>query len=230
MLLTRSPLIHPTQSQASAFDLHVLSTPNASVRPEPGSHSPNKNKTARKRTTHPPNNRKRATPTKKLKNKNRHKNKTKTVDKQTHYRVHKQHPHKPATPPQQGRTTSQAQPPRTTPRRQTNNLPTHPHHVKSIQNELAHKSYVPLARLGKIASDARRTAAREHPPPTSPTPSSPCANSPRPGNTPTGVVRLILHTDLVAITPGPAHTSWTGPRARAHPARNDPTQPSNRSG
>ena len=78
VLLTRSPLIQ--NQQADPFTVRLACVKHAaSVRPEPGSNSPNKKQSPEE--NHPPTpqhnkGNKRATPTKKLKNKNRHKNKT----------------------------------------------------------------------------------------------------------------------------------------------------------
>ena len=85
MLLTRSPLIHPA-SWASAFDLHVLSTPPAFVLSQDQTLR-TKTKTLKPRKTNQPNQPISNPNQKHSKTKNRHKN------KQTHYRVHKQHPH-----------------------------------------------------------------------------------------------------------------------------------------
>ena len=84
MLLTRSPLIHPA-SWASAFDLHVLSTPPAFVLSQDQTLR-TKTKTLKPRKTNQKT--RSAIPTK-----NTQKQKTGIKNKQTHYRVHKQHPH-----------------------------------------------------------------------------------------------------------------------------------------
>ena len=84
MLLTRSPLIHPA-SWASAFDLHVLSTPPAFVLSQDQTLR-TKTKTLKPRKTNQKT--QSAIPTK-----NTQKQKTGIKNKQTHYRVHKQHPH-----------------------------------------------------------------------------------------------------------------------------------------
>ena len=84
MLLTRSPLIHPA-SWASAFDLHVLSTPPAFVLSQDQTLR-TKTKTLKPRKTNQKT--RPAIPTK-----NTQKQKTGIKNKQTHYRVHKQHPH-----------------------------------------------------------------------------------------------------------------------------------------
>ncbi|MDU7041033.1 MAG: hypothetical protein E6340_03120, partial [Actinomyces sp.] len=60
----------------------------ASVRPEPGSNSPNKNKNVKAQKNQPNKTARPAIPTK-----NTQKQKTGIKNKQTHYRVHKQHPH-----------------------------------------------------------------------------------------------------------------------------------------
>ena len=88
MLLTRSPLIQPNKSQVFSVRLACVKHA-ASVRPEPGSNSPNKNKNVKAQKNQPTKTRPASNPNQKhSKTKNRHKQ-----NKQTHYRVHKQHPH-----------------------------------------------------------------------------------------------------------------------------------------
>ncbi|EFW10525.1 hypothetical protein HMPREF9005_0489, partial [Actinomyces sp. oral taxon 178 str. F0338] len=66
-------------------------------------------------------------------------------------------------PPQQDRTTGQAQPPRTTPRRQVNNLPTHTHHVKSNPGEPDHtRSPSPAPHRKPPTHTPRQAAPRNH--------------------------------------------------------------------
>ena len=84
MLLTRSPLINGA-SAASSFDLHVLSTPPAFVLSQDQTLR-TKTKTLKPRKTNQKT--QSAIPTK-----NTQKQKTGIKNKQTHYRVHKQHPH-----------------------------------------------------------------------------------------------------------------------------------------
>ena len=87
MLLTRSPLIQPNKSQVFSVRLACVKHA-ASVRPEPGSNSPNKNKNVKAQKNQPNKTARPAIPTK-----NTQKQKTGIKNKQTHYRVHKQHPH-----------------------------------------------------------------------------------------------------------------------------------------
>ena len=93
MLLTRSPLIQPNKSQVFSVRLACVKHA-ASVRPEPGSNSPNKTVKTISPENPPQKRGKQSQPKKYSKTKNRHKNK-----KQTHYRVHKQHPHTPQPNP-----------------------------------------------------------------------------------------------------------------------------------
>ena len=196
VLLTRSPLIQNQQKPVpSPFDLHVLSTPPAFVLSQDQTLR-TKNK-ARKRTTHPPPNTTRGTSGRPQPKNSKTKTGTKTkqtVDKQTHYRVHKQHPHKPEAPPQQDRTTGQAQPPRTTPRRQVNNLPTHTHHVKSNPGE----------------PDHTRSSPRQHTENPQPTPTPPPANTPT--TPPPPPTREHATTSEHTHTSDQTHTPPTPPR------------------
>ncbi len=120
MLLTRSPLINGART-ASSFDLHVLSTPPAFVLSQDQTLR-TKTKTSKPRKTHHTTTAQQAIPTKNnSKTKNRHK-------KQTHYRVHKQHPTPNHNTPQQSTTTRQGNHHNPTTRAAaTKHKPTHPH-------------------------------------------------------------------------------------------------------
>ena len=86
-----SPVCHSIPERASSFPLFVRLAcvkHAASVRPEPGSNSPNKNKNVKAQKNQPNKTVQPAIPTK-----NTQKQKTGIKNKQTHYRVHKQHPH-----------------------------------------------------------------------------------------------------------------------------------------
>ena len=228
MLLTRSPLTHPPENPGNRRVRLACVKHAASVRPEPGSNSPNKKQSPEE--NHPPPNTTRGTSGRPQPKNSKTKTGTKTkqtVDKQTHYRVHKQHPHKPETPPQQDRTTGQAQPPRTTPRRQVNNLPTHTHHVKSNPGEPDHtRSSSPAThRKPQPTHPAKpRPATTNEPPPPSPIRSRPRTNRPRPGNAPTQAARLTPRGHpRDNAGPGPHHAD------RAHtantPRRTTPLNP-----
>ena len=86
MLLTRSPLINQA-SLVFSFDLHVLSTPPAFVLSQDQTLR-TKTKTLKPRKTNQTQSPASNPNQKHSKTKNRHKQ-----NKQTHYRVHKQHPH-----------------------------------------------------------------------------------------------------------------------------------------
>ena len=100
----------------------------ASVRPEPGSNSPNKTKSRKTHHTTTTTNKqqqphsKQSQPKNNSKTKNRHK-------QQTHYRVHKQHPHTHTKPKRSMR--EEATTTTTRPRRQKKTLPRSPEAVKS---------------------------------------------------------------------------------------------------
>ena len=222
MLLTRSPLTHPPENPGNRRVRLACVKHAASVRPEPGSNSPNKKQSPEE--NHPPPKTKGSGRPQPKNSKTKTGTKTKqTVDKQTHYRVHKQHPHKPEAPPQQDRTTGQAQPPRTTPRRQVNNLPTHTHHVKSNPGEPNHTRHFPRQHYEKSQpSRAPQPLTSPLPPPRSAPAHARTGHDQgthphkrpdsRPTNTPT-------------TTPGPAHTSWTGPTPRGATPLNPTTNP-----
>ena len=79
MLLTRSPLIQPNKSQVFSVRLACVKHA-ASVRPEPGSNSPNKNKNVKAQKNQPNKKRPASNPNQKhSKTKNRHKKQTNTL-------------------------------------------------------------------------------------------------------------------------------------------------------
>ena len=88
LLTCYSPVRHSSTQQKPGFSVRLACVKHAaSVRPEPGSNSPNKNKNVKAQKNQPEN--PVSNPNQKhSKTKNRHKQ-----NKQTHYRVHKQHPH-----------------------------------------------------------------------------------------------------------------------------------------
>ena len=137
MLLTRSPLIHPA-SWASAFDLHVLSTPPAFVLSQ-GQTLRTKTKTLKPRKT----NQKTRSP---IPTKNTQKQKTGIKQKQTNTLSSSQ-----TTPTHPRQPNHKAQPPTavnhhhkpTGPRRQVNNLPTPTPKVKPKQRDPQHTQQNP---------------------------------------------------------------------------------------
>ena len=94
LLTCYSPVRHSSTQQKLSFSVRLACVKHAaSVRPEPGSNSPNKNKNVKAQKNQPEN--PVSNPNQKhSKTKNRHKQ-----NKQTHYRVHKQHPHTQTTRP-----------------------------------------------------------------------------------------------------------------------------------
>ena len=89
LLTCYSPVRHSSTQQKLSFSVRLACVKHAaSVRPEPGSNSPNKNKNVKAQKNQPTKTSQPAIPTK-----NTQKQKTGIKQKQTHYRVHKQHPH-----------------------------------------------------------------------------------------------------------------------------------------
>ena len=149
MLLTRSPLIHPA-SWASAFDLHVLSTPPAFVLSQDQTLR-TKTKTLKPRKTNQKT--RSAIPTK-----NTQKQKTGIQQKQTNTLSSSQ-----TTPTHPRQPNHKAQPPTavnhhhkpTGPRRQLNNLPTPTPKVKPKQRDPQHIPHKPNKHNENSASTAR---------------------------------------------------------------------------
>ena len=146
LLTCYSPVRHSSTQQKLSFSVRLACVKHAaSVRPEPGSNSPNKNKTLKPRKTNQPNQPISNPNQKHSKTKNRHKKQTNTLSSSqttpTQPKTHNKHaPDRRQTPPNQ-QTKQQTQ--LTTARRQENNLHTPHTKVKPNHYDPQHKPHKP---------------------------------------------------------------------------------------